>query len=300
MRVLQVDGFPGMRGGQWQVLRLAETLSGLGVESTLLAPAGTPLYELARRRGLRAEPLGMARLARLGRRHELVHAHDARSHTLAALAGGAPLVVSRRVDFAVGDSAASRWKYGRPRRYIAVSEFVKSVLAKGGVGAEKIDVVYDGVPWLEPAAPVEPPLILAADNRGDPLKGAALAVEAARLAGVEITFSGELERDLRRASLFVYLTKSEGLGSAVLLAMSAGVPVIASDVGGLKEAVAHEESGLLVENDSHAIARAIRRLLDDRDAAGRMGRNARQRVAEKFTIDNMARGTLDVYHRVLT
>jgi hypothetical protein len=300
MRVLHVDAAHEMRGGQWQALRLAETLSGFGVESTLLAPAGAPLYELARRRGLRAEPLGLPLLARLGRRHELVHAHDARSHTLGALAGGAPLVVSRRVAFAIGDSAASRWKYGRPRRYIAVSEFVKTVLAEGGVGAEKIDVVHDGVPWLEPAAPVDPPLILAPDNGGDPRKGAAMAAEAARLARVEITFSGDLERDLRRASVFVYLSESEGLGSAALLAMSAGVPVIASDVGGLKEVIAHEESGLLVENDPDSIARAIRRLLEDRDAAGRMGRNARQRVAEKFTIENMARRTLDVYHRVLT
>jgi phosphohistidine swiveling domain-containing protein len=300
MRVLHLDSLHGMRGGQWQALRLVETLSALGVESTLLAPAGAPLYELARKRGLRAEPLGLPRLARLGRRHDLVHAHDARSHTLAALAGGAPLVVSRRVAFAIGDSAASRWKYGRPRRYIAVSEFVKSVLVRGSVGADRIDVVYDGVPLLEPAVPVEPPVILAPDNGGDPRKGAAMAAEAARLAGVEITFSGDLERDLRRASLFVYLTESEGLGSAALLAMSAGVPVIASNVGGLKEAVSNGETGLLVENDPNAIARAIRRLLEDREAAGRLGRRARQTVAERFTIENMARRTLDVYDRVLT
>ncbi len=300
MKVLHLDAAHGMRGGQWQALRLLEALSALGVESTLLAPAGAPLYELARQRGLRAEPLGLPRLARLGRRHDLVHAHDARSHTLAALTGGAPLVVSRRVAFAIGDSAAARWKYGRARLYIAVSEFVKSVLVRGGVGADKIDVVYDGVPLLEPAAPVEPPSILAPDNRGDPRKSAAMAAEAALLAGVEIAFSADLERDLRRASVFVYLTESEGLGSAVLLAMSAGVPVIASSVGGLQEAVIHGENGLLVENDPDTIARAIRQLLGDREAAGRMGRQARRTVAEKFTIENMARRTLDVYHRVLT
>jgi phosphohistidine swiveling domain-containing protein len=300
MKVLHIDAGHQMRGGQWQALRLMEALAGLGVESTLLAPAGAPLYELARRRGVRAEPLRLARLARLGRRHDLVHAQDARSHTLGALTVGAPLVVSRRVAFAIGDSAASRWKYGRARRYIAVSEFVKAVLVEGGVEAERIDVVYDGVPLLEPAVPVEPPLILAPDNADDPRKGAAVAAEAGRLAGVEITFSGDLERDLRRASVFVYVTESEGLGSAALLAMSAGVPVIASNVGGLKEVVAHEESGLLVENQPGSIARAIRRLLDDRDAAARMGRHARRRVAEMFTIDNMARRTLDIYHRVLS
>jgi glycosyltransferase involved in cell wall biosynthesis len=300
MKVLHLDAAHEMRGGQWQALRLVEALSELGVESTLLAPAGAPLYEMARQRGLHAEPLGMARLARLGRRHDLVHAHDARSHTLAALAGGAPLVVARRVAFAIGDGAAARWKYGRPRRYIAVSEFVKSVLSAGGVNAGKIDVVYDGVPWLEPAVPVEPPMILAPDNAADPRKGAALAAEAARLAGVEIKFSGELQRDLQRASVFVYLTESEGLGSAALLAMSAGVAVIASNVGGLKEVIIDGESGLLVENEANTIAGAIRRLLEDRAAAGRIGRHARETIARKFTIENMARATVDVYHKVFT
>jgi len=299
MKVLHLDSAHEMRGGQWQALRLMEGLAALGVESTLMAPEGAALCELARQRGLRVEPLGLVRLARLERKHDLVHAHDARTHALGALTGSAPLVVSRRVAFAIGDSALSRWKYGRPVRYIAVSEFVKSVLVGGGVLADKIDVVYDGVPLLEPAGPLEPPLILAPDNRSDPRKGAALAAEAARLAGVEITFSDDLERELRHASLFVYLTESEGLGSAALLAMSAGVPVIASDVGGLKEAVSHGETGLLVQNDPKVVARAIGQLLGDREAAGRMGRLARLKAAEMFTIENMARGTLDVYDRVL-
>ncbi len=83
----------------------------------------------------------------LARRHDLIHAHDARSHTLGAIARSGRLVVSRRVAFPVG----SAWKYRRARRYLAVSEFVKSVLVAGGVPEEKIAVVYDGVPLLEPA-----------------------------------------------------------------------------------------------------------------------------------------------------
>ena len=61
-------------------------------------------------------------------------------------------------------------------------------------------------------------------------------------------------------ALFLYITHSEGLGSAVLLAMAAGVPVIASNVGGLPEIVEHERTGLLTENTAQAIANAIRRL----------------------------------------
>jgi len=246
MRVLHLDSGREMRGGQWQVLRLIEGLAAAGVESTLLVREGSPLWAMAQKRGLQVEAIGLARAALLSRRHDLVHAHDARSHTLAVLALASPLVVSRRVAFPI----RSRWKYGRVRRYLAVSEFVREALMAGGVPAEEIEVVYDGVPILDPA---EGEAIIAPANAQDPEKGEALAREAALLAGVELQFSIDLERDLRHASLFVYLTRSEGLGSGVLLAMSAGVPVIASNVGGLREVVRHGENGLLVENTPESI-----------------------------------------------
>jgi L-malate glycosyltransferase len=124
MRVLHLDAGRELRGGQWQVLRLMEGLAAAGVESTLLAREGAPLFAAARKRGWRVQPLGLTRALMICRGHDLLHAHDARSHTLAAIIRRARLVVSRRVAFPVG----SRWKYGRAARYIAVSEFVKSVL----------------------------------------------------------------------------------------------------------------------------------------------------------------------------
>src|SRR5438552_3198048 len=145
MRILHLDAGREMRGGQWQVLRLIEGLAAEGVESTLLARKDAPLYAAARRQGWRVEPLGLTRAVLEQRSHTLVHAHDARSHTLGTMLRSRPLVVARRVAFPVG----SAWKYGTARRYIAVSEFVKGVLIEGGVAAEKISVVYDGVPVLE-------------------------------------------------------------------------------------------------------------------------------------------------------
>ena len=82
-------------------------------------------------------------------------------------------------------------------------------------------------------------------------------LEAARQLRVQVVPSVDLEHDLTEASLFIYITRAEGLGSAILLAMSAGVPVIASAVGGIPEAIRAGEDGLLVENDSAAIAGAI-------------------------------------------
>ncbi|HEY1217513.1 MAG: glycosyltransferase family 4 protein [Bryobacteraceae bacterium] len=293
MRILHMDAGREMRGGQWQVLRLIAGLAGAGAESTLLARAGAPLEVAARERGWRVEPLGLARAALLARRHDLVHAHDAHSHTLGAIVRGAPLVVARRVAFPVG----SRWKYGRARHYLAVSEFVKRVLIDGGVPDEKISVVYDGVPVLEAAAGNR---VVALANFDDPQKGAPVAMEAGRLAGVDLLLTRDLVGDLPQASSFVYITHAEGLGSAALLAMSAAVPVIASRVGGLPEVVRDRETGLLVDNHPRAVADAIIQLAGDPALARRLGQAGRRAVIENFTVDHMVRRTMEVYHKVLS
>jgi glycosyltransferase involved in cell wall biosynthesis len=188
----------------------------------------------------------------------------------------------------------SRLKYARARHYLAVSQFVKGVLEKGGVPEDKISVVYDGVPLLEPSAGTQ----LMAPASDDPKKGSAVAREAALQAGEHLRFSNDLIRDLHEAAIFLYITGSEGLGSGALLAMSAGVPVIASNVGGLPEAVEHGQTGLLVE--AQEIAAAIRRLRSDPAYAWQMGAKGRQRVMEDFTVDHMVRRTMEIYRQVLS
>jgi glycosyltransferase involved in cell wall biosynthesis len=291
MRILHLDAGKDMRGGQWQVLRLIEGLASAGVESTLLAREGFPLFDAARKQGWRVEPLGLTRAILLARKHDLMHAHDAHSHTLGAIVRGAPLVVSRRVAFPLGTGhISSRWKYGRARHYLAVSEFVKNVLIHGGVAAEKISVVHDGVPLLEPAVGNA---VLALS------KGTTLATEAARLARVEVRFAAKLEHDLRNAGIFVYVTNSEGLGSGVLLAMSAGVAVVASKVGGLPEVIHNRENGLLVENTPEAIAEGIRELAGNPAFARKLGQAGRRTVSERFTVDRMVNRTMEIYRGVL-
>jgi Glycosyl transferases group 1/Glycosyltransferase Family 4 len=301
MRILHLDTGKEMRGGQWQALRLIEGLTAKGIECALLARGGSPLFEAARQAGHTVASIGFVRAAFQARRFDLVHAHDARAHALAALAGGAPLVVTRRVAFGRSGSALSRWNYSRPARFMAVSEFVKSTLVARGVPAGKIGVVYDGVPLLDAAAPAGGrPRVLAPDTRGDPQKGLALAQRAAQLAGVELELSSILQRDLAGAAVFVHITHSEGLGSGALLAMSAGVPVVASRVGGLPEIVRHRENGLLVENRAEAIAAAIREVLDDPPFARRLALAGRHTVEERFTLEHMVRGVMEVYRRVLS
>lgn len=290
MRVLHLDSGTEMRGGQWQVLSL---LQGLGGGNLLLTPAGGSLMSQAGLRGIAVEPLSMLSLAALARQYDIVHAHDARSHTWAAAVTAAPLVVSRRVGFPVGKTFLSRWKYGRASRYLAVSEHVKRTLVQAEIPEHKISVVYDGV---------DVPVQLASGERilapatADSMKGSDLAREGARLAGVKLEFSSDLQTDLRTAALLVYITKSEGLGSAALLAMAHGVPVVASRVGGLPEIVSDCENGILTDNEPAAISAAIRRALVLRE---RLRENARRCIEEQFTAKNMIEKTMEVYGRVV-
>jgi hypothetical protein len=290
MTSLHVDTGREMRGGQYQVLHLVKSL---GARATLLTPAASPLMSAAQNAGVDVRPFTLATLAALSRQYELVHAHDARSHTWAVTLGNAPVVVARRVAFAVKNSLLSQWKYGRARHYVAVSEFVRQTLMDASVPADRISVVYDGVEL--PAAVGCGEMIVAPDT-SDPMKGTSLLEEAARIGGFRVEYSRNLIADLQRAEVFVYITHSEGLGSAALVAMAAGVPVVASRAGGLPEIVEDGVTGVLTENTPEAIAVAVDRVLRMR---AELGVNARRRVEERFTVGRMVEDTVRVYEKVL-
>src|ERR1700679_3273444 len=95
MKTLHVDSGWEMQGGQWQVLYLVERLK----DAVLIAPDTSPLFMEAQKRGLAAPGLSFVTLFKAAPTADVVPAHDSRSHTLAAIARGAPLVVSRRVGF---------------------------------------------------------------------------------------------------------------------------------------------------------------------------------------------------------
>ena len=286
-----------MRGGQWQVLYLLRGLRDAGHRATLLAPAGSPLFEAARAVDLDAQPLRRFTLSRYCKAAGVVHAHDARAHTLAALTSK-PLVVSRRVGFAVRGSVLSRWKYARPRLYLAVSNYVRGMLLAAGIADEKIVVVYDGVA-LGPEPEYSGRSNVIALDSTDPRKGRVLLEKAARLAGVHVHFSDNLARDLVGARLFIYISDLEGLGSAALVAMADGVPVLASRVGGLPEIVENGCTGVLTDNSPEQISTAMARLLSDPEFLVYLGRRGRARVEERFTISHMVQHTIAAYQKVL-
>jgi glycosyltransferase involved in cell wall biosynthesis len=99
--------------------------------------------------------------------------------------------------------------------------------------------------------------------------------------------------------LFIMPSKSEGLGSSALMAMSYGLPVVASRVGGLPEVVEEGRTGRLVDPDSPgALAEAIIVAASDRARLEQWGLNGRER-ARGFTVDIMVQRTEALYRRLL-
>lgn len=299
MRILHIDTGREMRGGQHQVLLLMKGLREAGCDCILIARPGGPLRRAAETQGFLVRTARLKPIFEASAKADLVHAHDGRGHTLAALAARAPLVVSRRVAFPIRHSLASAWKYRRAARFIAISNLVRGELRRAGVPGEKIDVVPDGIELQGDAGAWRPDGPVVALASRDPRKGRDLIERAAQISGRKVIFSESLVRDLAGASMFVYISRSEGLGSAALVAMNLGVPVIASRMGGLSEAVADGISGILVDNDADEIARAIRRLSDDPALARSLGEGGKTRVAESFSREKLVSGTLASYRRVL-
>ncbi len=124
-----------------------------------------------------------------------------------------------------------------------------------------------------------------------------LRLLAERTSPSNITFAGNLSgkkvvEACQRASLGVVPSLcEEAFGMTVIEGMACGLPMICSRRGGIPEIITHEKDGILIDNylDPDEWARQIIRLLDDAELRARLGRNARQTVLERFTIDRMVK-----------
>ena len=129
--------------------------------------------------------------------------------------------------------------------------------------------------------------------------GALRAELERQAAGSRVRFLGardDVPELLASFDVFAFPSLFEGLCLAVIEAQAAGVPVVATPVGGLRETVVDGETGLIVPTrDPSALAAAIRRLLDDRAAAEAMAAEAKRRVRERFSVERMVDETLRLY-----
>lgn len=103
----------------------------------------------------------------------------------------------------------------------------------------------------------------------------------------------------RIADVAAFPSLYEPFGIVALEAMAAGVPVVTSDSGGLKEVVLHDETGTLsFSGDARSLAWALRRVLDEPERAKRLAANAKRRLSTDFSWSLIAGQTVELYERV--
>lgn len=219
-------------------------------------------------------------------------------------------------------------------KIITVSEYDRDLALQNGVGTEEqLIAIHNGV--KNSTIPIQPKqdektcrLVMVA--RFDQQKNQAILLETlsrladlnwhldligdgpnlqncknlARKLGLEnnINFEGrsnEVEKFLSRSDIFVLTSNWEGFPLSILEAMRIGLPVIASDVGGVKEAVISGLTGYTVQRDDlNGLTQKLRQLITEPSTRKKMGQEALNRYLENFTFEEMIRKTNDVYNKL--
>jgi len=121
--------------------------------------------------------------------------------------------------------------------------------------------------------------------------------------GDKVIFMGrrnDVQEILRAMDVFVLNSKTEGMSYALLEAMSSGLPVIATDVGGNVELISHDSDGYLVpQGDVESLAGCMVKLGNDQFLLLRMGRNARDKIVKTYSLNKMVSSYRDLYRESL-
>jgi glycosyltransferase involved in cell wall biosynthesis len=262
---------------------------------------------------------------------DVVHTHTFGSHVIGTRAARRARKPQIRTEhhvmhyFDASSSPFTRWAAPRNDRFVAVSEYVKRVLAKAAPRlAERMTVVRNGVDtaYFSPRERGLGDFCLGVVCRLTGWKRVHLAIEAAALSGAELVVIGDgeergrleaLARSLDARVRFVGFqadprafvaacdailstADSEPLGLSVLESLAMARPVIAFPTGGIPEIVEDEVTGMLVADaTAAALARVIERARSDRPSLERMGARARRFVVEHCSIDRMCQGYAAAY-----
>jgi glycosyltransferase involved in cell wall biosynthesis len=156
-----------------------------------------------------------------------------------------------------------------------------------------VDVLLDAAARLRASHPDLEWIVLGDGSQRQPL------LARRRALGLDdvVSFPGHVEHPeavVARAAILVQPSRSEGFGSSVLDALALGVPVLASDTGGLPESLA-QGGGLLVKpGNAEDLAQSVSELLGDSGRRERLGRDGRV-AADSFAVPRLVSRTLDVY-----
>jgi glycosyltransferase involved in cell wall biosynthesis len=232
--------------------------------------------------------------------------------------------------FRWAERVAAGWASG----IVCVSEYERELALRAGIaGTEKLHVIHNGVrdiPETLRATPEANPVRMVSVARLEAPKDFRTLLEAlAALRSLdwelELVGDGPLEREVRevarrggiaervrllgyqaepaialaRAQIFVLSSRSEGFPRSILEAMRAGLAVVASNVGGVSEAVAEGATGLLVPaGNAEALSGALRKLIGDAAERKRMGHAARLTYEGRFGFERMLQKTVALYDAV--
>ncbi len=221
-------------------------------------------------------------------------------------------------------------------RVIAVSESeMKLAVDSKAVPADKVRVIHNGLPDIGPgqiAIPAaEPPQLVMVARFAEPKDHRTLIRALSGLIdqswNLVLVGDGPLRNDIERlvdeegledrvafmgsrkdvpdilakSQLFILSSKREGFPLSTLEGMRAGMPVLASDVGGVSEAVVDGENGYLcTADDIESLRTGIFNLISNSDLRQRMGKKGRNRFLEKFTSGVMVEKTMLVYDELLS
>ncbi len=107
----------------------------------------------------------------------------------------------------------------------------------------------------------------------------------------------EMPQYLHISDIFIRPSLSEGLGNSFLEAMAAGIPVIATPVGGIPDFLVEGETGLFCEvNNPHSIAQKVEKLIKDKESRDYIVKNAREMVEKKYSWERVASEMKEIFN----
>lgn len=332
MRPLAEAGWPS------DVLISTRSPAGVSVLAERLRDQGAGVRVLPGSQDLHPGLLRAAGAARRSTRWSVIHSHMVHADWHAGLAalltpGRVPLVSTKHNHDPFRTKLVVRgveWLWGlRTAELIAISGSLADFIEENG--SRRPTTVRYGIP----AGPPPPqraeraPVRLIAVGRLEPQKGVDVMLEAvARVDRVTLDIvgdgslrdalasqvsslglddrvrlvgqQGDVPQRMRDADIFVHAARWEGFGLVLLEAMSAGLPVVSTNVGAIPEVVDDGVTGVLVDPDQpDALAAAIRALAADPQRRRALGDAGRSRLEDQFGVERMARETAAVYERAV-
>ena len=191
-------------------------------------------------------------------------------------------------------------KYGlNPERVVVIPNYVDTDVFKPSetTGKEKNRIIFVGrldreknlVNLIDAVKTLDAELVLIGEGpHEDILK---TKVESERISNV--SFPGvipneRLPLELNRSEIFVLVSIYEGNPKTLLEAMACGLPVIGTDVRGIKEVINHKKNGYLCDTSAESMKEAITDVLKNDELRERMGRYARETIVEHYSVKSLA------------